>query len=291
MTIFESYRYVCNALYTLYDQREAENIAGMVIENITGFRKMDRSLYRDVPLTAEEQHKLNHCISLLTQHQPVQYVLQEAWFYGMLLYVDQHVLIPRPETEELVEWIIQDTQLRQSNGASGNLKIIDIGTGSGCIAIALQKNIPGAEVWAMDLSKEALAAAQKNADTHQVPVAFKNADILIPLQPDELPLFSIIVSNPPYIPVSDQGQMSKNVLQYEPAMALFVEDNNPLLFYSAIADFAIVHLQQKGRLYFEIHEAMGEAVKELLTKKGFDNVVVRKDMQGKDRMIKATKDR
>ncbi|HEX5024434.1 MAG TPA: peptide chain release factor N(5)-glutamine methyltransferase [Agriterribacter sp.] len=289
MTIFDSYRYVCDALYPLYEKREAENIADMVIENITGFGKMDRSMYRDVPLTAEELKKLHYYATLLVQQQPVQYVLQEAWFYGMPFYVNQHVLIPRPETEELVEWIIKDTQLRQSNGASGNLKIMDIGTGSGCIAIALQKNIPGAEVWAMDLSKEALEVAQKNAEIQQSSISFKNADILLPVQPDEFPLFNIIVSNPPYIPVSDQSQMRKNVLQFEPAMALFVEDNNPMLFYSAIADFSLIHLQKNGRLYFEIHEAMGEAVKTLLTKKGFDNMIVRKDMQGKDRMIKATK--
>lgn len=266
----------------MYEQREAENIAGMVIENITGLKRMDRVLQKDAGLSTEQQEKLNEYTTLLLQHQPVQYVLHEAWFYRMPLYVDEHVLIPRPETEELVEWII-------TGGKAGQqpVSIIDIGTGSGCIPIALKKNIPSADVWALDISDEALAVAKRNAETQQANITFQQADILTTSHTSTFPLFDIIVSNPPYIPQSDEKQMHPNVLKYEPHIALFVYDNDPLLFYNAIADFAQTHLQKNGSLYFEIHEAMGEAIEKLLTQKGFTDVLVKKDMQGKYRMVKA----
>ncbi|MFT3705061.1 MAG: peptide chain release factor N(5)-glutamine methyltransferase [Agriterribacter sp.] len=282
MTITESYRYICNELYTLYEKREAENIADMVIENITGLKRMDRVLQKDIALTKQQQEKLNDYLTLLLQHKPVQYVLQEAWFYGMKLFVDENVLIPRPETEELVEWIVQDTKAIHQQ-----LHIIDIGTGSGCIPIALKKNIPGAEVWAIDISSKALEVAKRNGITQQTNITFQQADILKQPSPSTFPLFDIIVSNPPYIPKSDEQQMQPNVLEYEPHLALFVDDEDPLLFYNAIADFAQTHLQKKGSLYFEIHESMGEAVKQLLLQKEFSDIVVKKDMQGKDRMVKA----
>jgi release factor glutamine methyltransferase len=282
MTVTEGYRYLCNELYSVYEQREAENIAGMVIENITGLKRMDRVLQKDTILTTEQQKKLNNYTTLLRQHQPVQYVLHEAWFYGMQLYVDEHVLIPRPETEELVEWIITDAKAGQQP-----VSIIDIGTGSGCVPIALKKNIPAADVWAVDISNEALAVAKRNAETQQANITFQQADILIPTHISTFPLFDIIVSNPPYIPLSDKTSMHPNVLQHEPHLALFVENENPLLFYNAIADFAHSFLKPGGSLYFEIHEAMGEQVTQLLTQKGFINVQVKKDMQEKDRMVKA----
>ncbi len=218
------------------------------------------------------------------QHQPVQYVLHEAWFYGMKLYVDEHVLIPRPETEELVEWMLKDAETNKQP-----INILDIGTGSGCIPIALKKNMPAAEVWAVDISNEALLVAQRNADTQQTSITFQQADILNKPYPSVLPTFDVIVSNPPYIPLSDKTAMHPNVLQHEPHLALFVANEDPFLFYNAIVDFAQSHLNPGGSLYFEIHEAMGEQVKQLLTQKGFINAQVKKDMQGKDRMVKATK--
>ena len=269
---------------SIYDQREAENIANLVIENITGFKKLDRVINKATQLTSSQEVILHQYTALLLQHQPVQYVLHEAWFYGMMLYVDEHVLIPRPETEELVEWMLKDVETNKQP-----INILDIGTGSGCIPIALKKNMPPANVWAIDISNEALQVAQRNADTQQTNITFQQADILNKSYPSVLPTFDVIVSNPPYIPLSDKTAMHPNVLQHEPHLALFVANEDPLLFYNAIVDFAQSHLNAGGSLYFEIHEAMGEQVKQLLTQKGFINVQVKKDMQGKDRMVKANK--
>ena len=284
MTITEGYHYISRELLSIYDQREAENIAILMIENITGFKKLDRVINKATQLTSSQEVILHQYTALLLQHQPVQYVLHEAWFYGMKLYVDEHVLIPRPETEELVEWMLKDAETNKQP-----INILDIGTGSGCIPIALKKNMPAAEVWAVDINNEALLVAQRNADTQQTSITFQQADILNKPYPSVLPTFDVIVSNPPYIPLSDKTAMHPNVLQHEPHLALFVANEDPLLFYNAIVDFAQSHLNPGGSLYFEIHEAMGEEVKQQLTQKGFINVQVKKDMQGKDRMVKATK--
>ena len=284
MTITEGYHYISRELLSIYDQREAENIANLMIENITGFKKLDIVINKATQLTSSQEVILHQYTALLLQHQPVQYVLHEAWFYGMMLYVDEHVLIPRTETEELVEWMLKDAETNKQP-----INILDIGTGSGCIPIALKKNMPAAEVWAVDINNEALLVAQRNADTQQTSITFQQADILNKPYPSVLPTFDVIVSNPPYIPLSDKTAMHPNVLQHEPHLALFVANEDPLLFYNAIVDFAQSHLNPGGSLYFEIHEAMGEEVKQQLTQKGFINVQVKKDMQGKDRMVKATK--
>ncbi|HRP58341.1 peptide chain release factor N(5)-glutamine methyltransferase [Agriterribacter sp.] len=308
MTINEGYGFVCEALYSIYDRREAENIAALVIEKITGLQRMDRSLNRDHFLPEEQETLLLHYSRLLLQHRPIQYVLGEAWFYGMPLFVDEHVLIPRPETEELVEWMVKDEKEFQVSGyrlqVSGYRSqvtgyrlqgtgerpaILDIGTGSGCMAIALKKNIPESEVYAIDVSSEALAVAQQNAKNLQADIRFLQVDFLNTAHRNALPLFDIIASNPPYIPVKDKKEMHKNVLDHEPHTALFVEDNDPLLFYSAIAAFATLHLRAGGSIYTEIHETMGEAVKHVFTQQGFEDTVIRKDMQGKDRMVKTRK--
>lgn len=317
MTINEGYRFVCEALYNIYDRREAENISALVIEKITGLQRMDRSLNKNQFLPEEQEARLTHYTQLLLQQRPVQYVLGEAWFYGMPLYVDEHVLIPRPETEELVEWVVKDEKNRlqvtgsrlqvsgnRGQGAGGREQvtdyreqgtggrppaILDIGTGSGCIAIALKKNIPESEVYAIDVSSKALAVAQQNAKTRQTAVQFLEVDFLNTDHRNVLPLFDIIVSNPPYIPVKDKKEMHKNVLDHEPHTALFVEDNDPLLFYSAIAAFGVLHLHPGGCVYTEIHETMGDAVKNVFVQHGFEYTVIRKDMQGKDRMVKAVK--
>lgn len=307
MTIYEGSRFVSEALYNIYDRREAENIAALVMEKITGLGRMERMLHKDRILPEVQEDRLSYYTRLLLQQQPVQYVLGEAWFYGMPLYVDAHVLIPRPETEELVEWVVKDERNRlqgtgyklqvtgfrsQVSGYKGEDErpaILDIGTGSGCIAIALKKNIPEAEVYAIDISEKALAVARKNARDQQCRISFLNMDILTDGQSVVLPRFDIMVSNPPYIPEKDKAEMHKNVLNFEPHMALFVEDNDPLRFYSAIAAFAGQHLQPGGYILTEIHETMGEAVKDIFTQQGFAHTVIRKDMQGKDRMVKAAK--
>ncbi len=281
MNISESYHYLRDALTALYDQREAGSIADMVVEKITGLKRIDRLLKREQEFTSAQTQLLHQYRDNLLQHQPVQYVLQEAWFYGMQLYVDGRVLIPRPETEELAEWIIKEETKKAT--------ILDIGTGSGCIAIALKKNIPAADIWAIDISEAALEVARKNAGAQGADITFIKADILREPTQNSLPPFDIIVSNPPYIPASGEKEMSKNVTQYEPRNALFVPDNDPLLFYSAIGAFASGNLNANGHVYMEIHEAMGERVKDILEKHGLQNITIRKDLQGKDRMVKAGK--
>ncbi|MGN6490591.1 MAG: peptide chain release factor N(5)-glutamine methyltransferase [Agriterribacter sp.] len=283
MTLQEAYRLACNTLAVLYDNREAANIASLVMEHISGYNRMDRLMHAHQPITSSQHTQLQHYLSLLSKHTPVQYVLQEAWFYGMVLYVNENVLIPRPETEELVDWMIQDEKNRQATKP----RILDIGTGSGCIPIALKKNLPLAEVHAIDISRGALEVAKRNATQQDAPVEFYEMDIL-QQQTVTLPVFDIIVSNPPYIPQSDKATMHNNVLQHEPHLALFVKDDDPLLFYRAIAAFAKRHLAVNGAIYLELHEMLGPDTAALFSLAGFTHTQLRKDMQGKDRMLKVS---
>ena len=279
MNTSESYHLLRDALTALYDQREAGNIADMVMEKITDLKRIDRVMNKSHELTSAQTRLFHQYTDNLLQHQPVQYVLQEAWFYGMQLYVDDRVLIPRPETEELAEWIIKEEIKKKTT-------ILDIGTGSGCIAIALKKNIPAADIWAIDISEAALEVAQKNAGAQHASITFLKADILQEATQSSLPPFDIIVSNPPYIPASGEKEMSKNVTQYEPRNALFVPDDDPLIFYNAIGALASANLNPNGYVYVEIHESVGEAVKDIFEKHGLSGIIIRKDLQGKDRMVK-----
>jgi release factor glutamine methyltransferase len=238
-------------------------------------------LYKNEAITAKEEDQVLQFTNRLLQQEPVQYILQQAWFGKYKFYVDKNVLIPRPETEELVEWIIEDAIARTEK-----IRVLDIGTGSGCIPISLKKRMPAAEVWAIDISEGALEVAKRNASTIGADIHFLQLDMLDSLQWTSLPAFDIIVSNPPYIPENNKAAMLPNVLQYEPAIALFVPDEDALLFYKAITAFAKTHLQKKGLLYFEIHEDLGESVAELLQAEGF-SAEIRKDMQQKDRMVKS----
>lgn len=282
MTIDQAQQQLLFQLYHLYDNREAANIADWIMEHITSWKKIDRIVHKQVPLLPEKIALLDRYTHELLTHKPVQYVLHEAWFYGMALYVNEAVLIPRPETEELVEWVVDSS----TNKAPG---ILDIGTGSGCISIALKKKMPDAAVYACDVSKEALAVAARNTQTLQAAVQFIQLNFLEPAAWEKLPAVDIIVSNPPYVPQSNKAGMQPNVLQYEPHLALFVENDDPLLFYKAIAGFAALKLLPGGSIYAEIHEDLGQATKELFVAKGFANVELKKDMQGKDRMIRAGK--
>ncbi|HTL10787.1 MAG TPA: peptide chain release factor N(5)-glutamine methyltransferase, partial [Chitinophagaceae bacterium] len=220
----------------------------------------------------------------LLNHQPVQYVLNEAWFYRLKLFVDEQVLIPRPETEELVDWVLKDPRTK-----SNYISALDIGTGSGCIALALKKNAPWLSVHACDVGAGAIQVAGKNALAVGADVHFHLMDILQPAQWSTLPVVDIIISNPPYIPLHNKAAMANNVLTYEPSLALFVPDEDPLQFYKAIASFALAHLSATGKLYFEIHEDMGMTVTTLLRDQGFTQLLLRKDLQGKDRMIAASR--
>ncbi|MBG9376316.1 peptide chain release factor N(5)-glutamine methyltransferase [Panacibacter sp. DH6] len=283
MGIQDAYNKLMYQLFERYDDREAANIADWVVEHITGFKRIDRIINKKFPLTNEQQQLLNTYTNELLQHKPVQYVLHEAWFAGMQLYVDENVLIPRPETEELVAWIVNDV----TNAAFPVTTLLDVGTGSGCIPVAVKRKLPQVAVHALDVSEGALHVAESNAQTFKTPVTFYTLNILDDALWHTLPSFDIIVSNPPYIKQSEQLEMRRNVLLHEPHLALFVPDNDPLLFYKSIAAFGLTHLNKNGWLFFEINETLGNEVKALLASAGYTNIELRKDMQGKDRMVKA----
>ena len=288
MTIQVAYKQLLATLYEIYDDREAANISDWVIENVTGQSRINRILYKDLPVSPEQQKRLHNISLELLDHKPVQYILNEAWFAGIKLYVDEYVLIPRPETEELVDWIVYDLKKLGGEAPSG-IALLDVGTGSGCIPIAIKKQMPAIVVSALDVSAEALAVATKNARGQQIDIAFFKANFLDSSTWHQLPKFDLIVSNPPYIKQQEAVDMAKNVLDYEPAIALFVADEDALIFYKAIALFAQQHLYESGSVYVEINEALGEQVVELFKTNGFAQIKIRKDLQGKDRMIKASK--
>jgi release factor glutamine methyltransferase len=222
-------------------------------------------------------------LSKLKKEIPIQYILGETEFFDLKFKVNNKVLIPRPETEELIEWVLKNSKLKTQNS---KLNILDIGTGSGCIAISLAKNLPNAEVYAIDISSEAIKIAQKNAEINKVSVNFIETDIL---KIEELQYtFDIIVSNPPYVRELEKEKMHQNVLANEPHLALFVENDNPLLFYDKIADLAKSYLTKNGNLYFEINQYLGKETVDLLKSKGFNTIELKKDLFDVDRMIKAT---
>lgn len=284
MTLHDAQQQLLFQLYSIYDNSEAQQIADCVMEHLTAWKRIDRVMNKMLPLLPEQIDSLQQLTHELLQHKPLQYVLQEAWFAGMLLYVDERVLIPRPETEELVDWMIKDIQSEQHNKGSS---ILDIGTGSGCIALDLKKHLPFCEVHACDVSEGALEVARLNAANNHVVVLFHRLNILMEEEYQRLPFYDYIVSNPPYIPLSDKSSMQPNVLEYEPHLALFVDNNDPLLFYRTIVNFSVTNLKKEGVIYLEIHEALAEPVQELLMEEGFLQIEIRKDMQGKERMIKA----
>lgn len=267
------------ALANIYSKNEAENIWYITLESLTGFdfkrnhqqKFMPDGCFIEMLKTIEKR---------LLKHEPIQYILNEAWFYDLPFFVDTSVLIPRPETEELVHWMIKE------NKTADDITILDIGTGSGCIPVILKNKIPQANVYACDVSEAAIHTAKKNAAKHKAEINFLLLDILNEKDWAALPLVDIIVSNPPYIPESDKGTMQKNVLQYEPHTALFVKNDNPLIFYEAIANIGKSILKRDGRIYMEIHEALGRQCQSLFQRNNYTSIL-QKDMQGKDRMIKA----
>jgi len=284
MDIQQAQRELLARLTPLYGEREAAQIGDLVMENITGKRKIDRLLNKDVLLTPVQTDIFHQYIFGLSKQQPVQYVLQESWFCGMKFYVDENVLIPRPETEELVEWVTTDTAT-----APAPPSILDVGTGSGCIAIALKKRLPGAIIHACDISPEALAVARRNATSLQADIDFLQLDILDSSQWTGLPALDLIVSNPPYIPIKERSAMSSHVVDHEPHLALFVKDEDPGIFYQALARLGQERLPPGGTLYAEIHEDLAGLVVGLFKKAGYHDITVRKDMQDKNRMVKATR--
>jgi release factor glutamine methyltransferase len=268
-------------LTPIYDAGEAESFFYLILEEKQQLKRIDLALHPDLNFSEEEIVVWNSILEQLKKEIPIQYLLGKTSFYGLDFEVNENVLIPRPETEELVDWII-NTNLKIQK--SGNLKILDIGTGSGCIAISLAKNIPNAEVYAIDVSEKALATAKKNAALNNVNVTFISQNIL---ETEDLKQqFDIIVSNPPYVRNLEKEEIKKNVLDNEPHLALFVEDNDALIFYKKIAELAQKNLSERGQLYFEINQYLGKEMIDLLEKMNFKNIELRKDIYGNDRMIK-----
>ncbi|MFZ3273231.1 MAG: peptide chain release factor N(5)-glutamine methyltransferase [Lutibacter sp.] len=281
MLIREFKRHFFSELSDLYPETEIQSFFTILVEFKLHLSRIQLALEHNFELDNDDLDFLQNALLKLKNQIPIQYIVGETAFYGLLFKVDKNVLIPRPETEELVEWIIKNHKKDDS------LKILDIGTGSGCIAISLAKNLPNAKVSALDISEEALNVAKNNAAMNQVKVDFVQADILTI---EKLSTnFDIIVSNPPYVRETEKARMQQNVLSNEPHLALFVKDENPLLFYDKISELAKKHLTKNGVLYFEINQYLGMETVDLLESKGFKNVELKKDIYGVDRMVKCLK--
>jgi len=286
MTFREAERIFIDSLISVYDKQEAISLAWLSISHTFKLERTNYLNLKDTEIPVDKYESLFKILEELKTGKPLQYVIGETEFFGLNFKVNSSVLIPRPETEELVEWILSD--LRISKRALEGIRIIDIGTGSGCIPITIKKNIPEAQLYAIDISQEALDISKKNAVLNQTKINFIQDDILessnTSLNKEK---FQIIVSNPPYVMEAEKQQMLPNVLDYEPHMALFVPNNNPLIFYKTIADFAIKHLDTNGLLYLEINENLGEETINILKEKGLKNIELRQDLRGKDRMIRS----
>lgn len=272
-------------LDSIYGKEEVDNFFYMIIDDYFNIFRIELALKPELAITKAEQLPVFKALDNLKKDKPIQYILGKTEFFGLPFKVNSYVLIPRPETEELVNWILQSVDLES------DIRILDIGTGSGCIAISLAKKLPNANVYALDVSPEALKVAKQNANLNKVDITFFEVDILISCHAELVSVsknFDIIVSNPPYVRIQEKDQIKPNVLDYEPHLALFVEDNDALKFYRAISDFAVNNLTDNGSLYFEINEYLGTKVKELLEDHKFTNIQLKKDIYNKDRMIKAT---
>jgi release factor glutamine methyltransferase len=268
------------SLTSLYGEDEAESFFYLIVEEKQKLKRVDLALQPDLMFSEDEILVWNTILESLKLEIPIQYLLGKTSFYGLDFEVNSDVLIPRPETEELVDWIVQQSKV---GNRKAKVKILDIGTGSGCIAISLAKNIPNAQVFALDVSEKALATAKKNAIMNEVNVMFLHQSIL---ETEDLEQeFDIIVSNPPYVRNLEKEEIKKNVLEYEPHLALFVEDNDALIFYRKIAKLAQKNLSVSGQLFFEINQYLGEEMLSLLRNMNFETIELRKDIYGNDRMI------
>lgn len=281
MTILQATVNLKEKLGEIYEDSEAAQIATWIMEALTGKGKAEQRLYAELELNKEQQILWRYYLDELMQNRPVQYVLGESYFYGLKLYVDENVLIPRPETEELVEWAVNSIT---ENTAIKHPLVLDIGTGSGCIAIAIKNTLAEAKVYAMDVDKGALSVAKKNAGLCNTEIHFVESDILDSSSAEHLPVFDYIISNPPYITQEEKETILPNVLQYEPHKALFVTNNDPLQFYKAIEKFARRHLRERGLLFLELHRDFAVQAKEYFLDSGW-NCTMRKDMQDNLRMI------
>lgn len=273
-------KYINESLDLIYSREELKRVTKLVCTAVLGVSEMDILLERDKTLSVHERNSLEEVLKRLRGGEPLQYVLGKTFFYGSIFEVSPAVLIPRPETEELVDLILLDNQ--------GDFKMLDVGTGSGCIAISVAKNRPGAMVEAWDISEETLCVAESNNKRLGTDVVFYNRDALKEEKTVESsPKYDVIVSNPPYIPLLEKSEMEKNVLDWEPEGALFVPNEDPLLFYKAIGRLGTKVLKSGGRLYFEINQSFGKETVSVLDEMGYKDVILRKDLYGNDRIVKA----
>ena len=269
----------------LFPKEEVDSFFYLVIDHYLGLERFILAMQPNLVVSKENEDPLFFALSQLKQERPIQHILGKAHFCELEFRVDENVLIPRPETEELVYWIINEVQ---KGDPREEVKILDIGTGSGCIAISLAKNLPNAKVYALDISKKALQIAGENAMDNGVDIVFLEADILsLEGFKDK---FDVIVSNPPYVRELEKLEMKNNVVEHEPGLALFVSDGDPLIFYKKITRFALSHLKKGGVLFFEINQYLGEEMKQLLEAENFSEIDLRKDMFGNDRMLKGQLD-
>lgn len=281
--------YFNKTLKKLYPTSEIDTFLFLLLEEYLNFKRIDVVLKSNFEISHEDLTLLKSSTKLLEQEVPIQYILGKTEFYGFPFILNEHVLIPRPETEELVTSVLSKiSKLERLHPIEKEkkLKILDIGTGSGCIPISLKRSLPFAEITAIDIANEALIIAQKNASLNKVNINFIQQNILKTTGLDDI--YDIIISNPPYVRVSEKIEIKNNVLKNEPHLALFVEDNNPLIFYSKIAELAKSHLTKNGTLFFEINQYLGKETVELIKLKGFNKIQLKKDIFGHDRIIIAS---
>lgn len=275
--------YFHKVLNSLYEKSEIEKFVEYCFEEFVGFSKTELKAKPEKTISESDLLKFHFAVKDLKRGRPIQYVIGKTWFYGLEIIVTEDVLIPRPETEELVKLILDDAKKHDES-----FSILDLGTGSGCIAIALKKNLPRCHVYAHDISTKALVVAKINAERRDCEIHFIQGNMLDKHDQEKLPACTVIVSNPPYVKESEGAGMNRNVLEHEPHVALFVPDENSLLFYKAIAQIGRSKLKPGGSIYVEINEALGIDTAILFQKEGYANVALLQDMQGKDRMIRAS---
>lgn len=285
MNLKELKTYFISSIKNLYPSEEVLSFFNLLADKQLGLSRIEIALQPEKEISKVEKLEFDKAISRLENFEPIQYILGDTEFFGLPFRVDNNVLIPRPETEELVDWIVDKTQNNEAT-------IIDIGTGSGCISISLAKHLPKTKVYGLDVSADALQVAKQNAELNKVDVTFVKADVLDENSWEMIfkdVKFDTIVSNPPYVRVLEKKLMKPNVVKHEPDIALFVEDEDPLLFYRKIAQLSKIYLKPEGALYFEINEYLSKEMKEMLEFEGFKGVEIRKDIFKKDRMIKCMK--
>ncbi len=282
MTIGENYKQYMETLLSFHSKGEAMAIADMIFEHYFKLSKSAILQHTNMQVAAAKQVALQQALAELNRHVPAQHITGEAWFYNLKLAVSNAVLIPRPETEELVQQVIHFLKISPSK------KILDIGTGSGCIPIAIKKNIPDAAITSIDVSAAALRIAIQNAKTHKADIQFMKLDFLKEQNWNLLDKFDVIVSNPPYIPENERSKLDKNVVLHEPHLALFVPENNALLFYKKIALFAQKKLLPAGKIFVETHQLFAEETKKIFTENNFEASIL-KDINGNNRMLTAVK--